>query len=219
MGYTRVLVRALLFLAICGGCISPARHHDEVSLSASTGTTQGSLSENALSTARKAIHAATVGGAAGEYIRNQMDKQAAELNKQFKFGHAQRIDEGILVTVPAALLFKLYGASLRDSAQKALSGLAGILNKYHGTDLLIEGHTDTVGSEQYNLELSKRQAEAVGNFLIGRGVAASRLKLVGFGGAEPLNAGHDPAALEANRRIEIVIFAGAQLKAEAGPRH
>ncbi len=220
MKRTQLSISLLLLLAVLSACISPARHQDETPLVATNGTA-GDMSTGtpAANSIPDALHKAAVGGPAGEYIAAQMDRQTIELNKQFSFGHARRLEEGIEITVPTSKLFNLYGATLRDTAQKVLSSLAGILKKYKGTELIIEGHTDSLGTVQYNLELSKRQAEAVGNFLITRGVAAIRLKLIGYGEAQPADTSNRPEALEANRRIVIGIFAGEQLKAAARAGH
>ena len=83
--------------------------------------------------------------------------------------------------------------------------MAGILNQYPNTFVRVEGHTDSRGSNEYNMELSIRRANAVKNLLLQRGVADSRIEVVGFGETMPVATNDTEAGRQKNRRVEIKI--------------
>ena len=117
------------------------------------------------STAKGAILGAVVGGAAGMIIGHQMDKQAAELKQNIPGAVVERVGEGIQVTFDSGLLFDFDSDVVRPEARTNLSNLAASLDKYPGSDLLIAGHTDSVGTDAYNLGLSERRANAAVTYL------------------------------------------------------
>ena len=104
---------------------------------------------------------AAVGGAAGAFIGNYMDKQAAEMQRDLEGAEIQRIGEGIKITFDSGILFDIDKSDLRPVSQTNLAELAKILNKYPDTNILIEGHTDNTGSDDHNMTLSKDRAQAV----------------------------------------------------------
>src|SRR6476619_589604 len=122
------------------------------------------------STAKGAILGATIGGAAGMIIGHQMDKQAAELKQNIPGAIVERVGEGIQVTFDSGLLFDFDSDVVRSDARTNLRNLAASLDKYPGSDLLIAGHTDSVGTDAYNLALSERRAAAAVTYLAARGV-------------------------------------------------
>lgn len=169
-------------------------------------------------TARGAIIGAAVGGAAGAIIGHQMDQQAKELDQNIAGAVVERVGEGITVTFDSGLLFDFDAAVVKPAARENLQNLARSLDKYEGTQLLIAGHTDSVGTDSYNQQLSERRARAAADYLISQGVAASRLRTVGMGEGEPVVSNDTDAGRAANRRVEVAIFAGEELKAEAKAR-
>src|SRR6187200_2940869 len=129
------------------------------------GATGGAIAGGAIgkangSTAKGAILGAVVGGAAGMIIGHQMDKQAAELKQNIPGAIVERVGEGIQVTFASGLLFDFDSDVIRADARTNLRNLAASLDKYPGSELLIAGHTDSVGTDTYNLALSERRAEA-----------------------------------------------------------
>lgn len=95
---------------------------------------------------------------------------------------------------------------LKDSSKEVLKAKAAILKKYAGWKMLIEGHCDERGTEEYNLALGERRARAAYEFLVVLGVPSSRLKLVSFGEERPADAGHTETAWAKNRRCEFKVF-------------
>lgn len=168
------------------------------------------------STARGAIIGAAVGGAAGAVVGRQMDKQAEELDNDLENAEVTPIPgddgetAGIAVRFDNDLLFDVGKSTLRPGVQADLRDLASSLRNYPGHDAVVVGHASTDGPTQLNQNLSQARAQAVENFLIGQGLAASRVQAYGVGESEPLAGipGTDPA----NRRVEIAIYPNEQYR-------
>ena len=160
----------------------------------------------------EAIRNAEVGGAAGTAIGDYMDRQAMELRRDLEDATVERIKEGIKITFDAELLFAMNEAELGPAAEEELSVLAGVLRKYHDTEVVIAAHTDSTGPDDYNRDLSRRRAEAVSAFLASQGVRASRLAAVGNGEGSPVADNGTPRGRQQNRRVDIAVTAGEDLK-------
>ncbi len=145
----------------------------------------GIIGEAAGSTAKGAIIGAAVGGAAGAVIGKRMDEQAEALEEELPGAEVERVGEGIQVTFDSGILFDFDSYALREEAREHLTNLAASLNEYPDSELLIVGHTDSSGADEYNQTLSERRAEAAGNFLLRAGVLPSRVKTMGLGETEP----------------------------------
>jgi outer membrane protein OmpA-like peptidoglycan-associated protein len=167
------------------------------------------------STAKGAILGAVVGGAAGMIIGHQMDKQAAELKQNIPGAVVERVGEGIQVTFASGLLFDFDSDVVRSEAATNLRNLAASLDKYPGSELLIAGHTDSVGTADYNLGLSQRRADAAAKYLIAQGIDRSRLTSRGLGETEPVAPNESDAGRSKNRRVEVAIFASEAQRAQA----
>ena len=175
----------------------------------------GAIGSAAGSTTKGAIIGAVVGGAAGAYIGSRMDRQARELEQSIPGATVERVGEGIHVTFASGLLFDFDSDVVKATARDNLRNLANSLDKFPGSDLLIAGHTDNVGSDDYNQALSQRRAESAARYLAGLGVADSRLLTRGLGETEPKADNSTEAGRSENRRVELAIFANDALKAEA----
>lgn len=183
------------------------------------GNNVGSKNNSALG----AILGAAIGGAAGGIIGNKMDKQAEAIKKQVPDATVTREGEGINVTFDennpdgskAGLYFETGKYNINPNAKITLDKFQKIFAEYPDTDILIEGHTDDVGSEASNMLLSERRANAVGNALKAAGVASSRITTKWYGESQPKadNISAENRAL--NRRVQIVITANEKMKAEA----
>lgn len=175
----------------------------------------GAIGSAAGSTTKGAIIGAVIGGAAGAYIGSRMDRQARELEQNIPGATVERVGEGIQVTFASGLLFDFDSDVLREPARANLRNLAGSVNQYPDSDLLIAGHTDSVGTAAYNQALSQRRADAAAAFLRQEGVSSSRLLTRGLGESEPKEDNGTEDGRSANRRVEVAIFASERLKAEA----
>lgn len=130
--------------------------------------------------------------------------ESDDLQRQIKELNARETDRGLVVTL-GDLLFETGKSDLKGGASSNLNKLAAFLNEYPDRSVLIEGHTDNVGSDETNFNLSQRRANSVQSYLVGQGVAASRLATSGLGEGSPV-AGNDTATgRQQNRRVEIII--------------
>lgn len=159
-----------------------------------------------------AIIGAAVGGSAGALIGRQMDKQAEELKNDLNGAQVERVGEGILITFNSGLLFETNSAGLQGATKTNLDALSSTLKKYDDTAILIEGHTDNTGEDNYNQSLSERRAESVESYLGAKGVSKSRITTKGYGEVQPLSSNDSDAGRQQNRRVEVAIFANKQMK-------
>ena len=134
----------------------------------------------------------------------QANARAAALEARLKELQAQQTERGLLVTL-GDVLFEFGKAQLLPTAGARLDTLADFLKQYPDRRLLIEGHTDSVGSEAANLTLSERRAQAVQQALTMRGVDAGRITTRGYGKAYPVASNATPEGRALNRRVEVVI--------------
>ncbi len=166
-------------------------------------------------TAVGAIIGAAVGGTAGALIGNYMDKQAEELQNDIKDAKIERVGEGIKITFNSGILFQFNSADLQPEAKTNIENLANTLKKYKDTNILVEGHTDSVGTADYNKKLSERRAQTVVQFAESLGVNASRFTAKGYGFAQPVATNATPEGRQQNRRVEVAIMANDDLKKAA----
>jgi len=144
-----------------------------------------------------------------------MDREAAELKQNIPGATVERVGEGIQVTFASGLLYDFDSDVVKATARDNLRALASSLGKYKDSDLLILGHTDSVGTDAYNKSLSVRRADAAAEYLVAQGVARSRIATGGLGEEEPVATNADAAGRQRNRRVEVAIYASEKLREEA----
>lgn len=168
-------------------------------------------------TALGAIIGSVVGGAAGAYIGNRMDKQAQRIEEEIPGAEVERVGEGINVTFDetSGVYFATDSYNVEGQSREALMSLANILNEYPKTNILVEGHTDSTGSDAYNLTLSKNRAQAVTNFLVNQGISKGRVDTKWYGESQPKYDNSTVEGRSKNRRVELAIVASEELKEEA----
>lgn len=176
------------------------------------GTIGGIIGHQSDNTVVGAIIGAAVGGTAGALIGRQMDKQAEELKNDLKGAQVERVGEGILITFDSGLLFEHDSYGLQSATKSNLTELAKTLNKYDDTNILIEGHTDSSGEDAYNQTLSERRAQGVENYLVSQNVKNGRITTKGYGEKQPLATNGTEAGKQANRRVEVAIYANNEMK-------
>jgi len=213
------LAVCVLVLAIAApnlSCSSMSNTKKGAGIGAATGGTIGAIiGHQTGNTAVGAIIGAAVGGAAGAYIGNYMDKQAAEIQRDLEGAKVERVGEGIKITFDSGILFDVNKAELKQASRDDLTRLAGILNKYPDTNILLEGHTDATGTEEWNLELSRLRAQSVANYLAGQQVMETRFTTMGYGEAQPVSTNETADGRATNRRVEVAIYANDKLKKAA----
>ena len=167
------------------------------------------------STARGAIIGAAVGGAAGAIIGHQMDQKAKEIVASVPGATVTRVGEGLVVTFESGLMFDFDSDQLRPEARKNLDNLAANLSSFGDSKLMLVGHTDAVGDASYNQSLSQRRAMAVESYLMAHGVPSTRMAAAGRGETEPIASNDTEPGRQQNRRVEIAVYAGDKMKADA----
>lgn len=180
---------------------------------AAGGVLGGVIGKKSGNTAVGVIIGAAVGGTAGALIGKYMDKQAKEIDENVEGAEVARVGEGILVTFDSGLLFGFDSYALTATTKENLRNLAETLKDYEDTDLTIEGHTDSKGTDAYNQDLSQKRAGSVADYLVSLGVDRSRLTTKGYGEQQPVNTENTEAS--ENRRVEVAIYANEDLKEQA----
>ncbi|MCL6273321.1 OmpA family protein [Muricauda sp. 2012CJ35-5] len=168
-------------------------------------------------TALGAIIGAVVGGAAGGYIGNRMDRQAERIEEEIPGAEVKRVGEGINVTFneDAGVYFDTNKSDVKGTSATTLDKLAGIFKEYPKSIILVEGHTDSAGSDEYNLNLSKQRAESVTKYLVSQGISSGRFTTKWYGEAQPRESNETAEGKAKNRRVELAIMASDELKEEA----
>jgi len=165
------------------------------------------------------IIGAGIGGIAGGAIGYQKDKQIRELKEQTA-GSGVDVTEtpdgsAILVNLPNGVTFPVDSTTISPSFQATLNAIASSMIQYPNSLIDVYGHTDSTGSDQYNLDLSQRRADAVADYLVMRGVARARIRTQGFGERYPVADNTTDAGRALNRRVEIKITPITQEQVQA----
>ena len=145
---------------------------------------------------------------AGSDMGYYMDIQEAGLRQQIGDGGITIKREGnnIVLSVPGGAMFGSNSFFLRNNVQQLLTPIATVLSKYDKTQVSIYGHTDDVGEEVYNQQLSEKRAVSVAQFLVDAGVARQRIVIIGYGEFLPLTSNKTPEGRKQNRRVELQLI-------------
>ena len=134
----------------------------------------------------------------------QEELRGALSQMEGKFASIRQDARGTIVSL-ADILFDFDKATLRRDVEFNLVKIATILNQFGEMSVLVEGHTDAIGTDEYNLGLSKRRAQAVNDFLISQGVVEKRLSWEGYGKTRPVADNDTDEGRQKNRRVDLVI--------------
>ncbi|WP_159519005.1 OmpA family protein [Sunxiuqinia indica] len=209
-----VLVLSAAFLF--SGCASLNKTQKGGAVGAVAGGAMGAIIGRASgNTGLGAIIGATVGGATGAVIGNKMDKQAEEIEQTVPDAKVERVGEGIIVEFSSNVLFGFDSSTLSADAKTNLDKLVKVLNVYPDTNIEVQGHTDSKGSEAYNRNLSEERAGKVSAYLTSEGIAYDRLSIKGLGETAPKYDNNTDDGRSQNRRVEFLITANEKMKAEA----
>ena len=169
-----------------------------------------------------AVIGGVVGGGAGILIGNKMDKQAQKIEEEIPGAQVERVDDGIVVTFDesSGVYFDTEKYNINNASQTTLNKLIGVFKEYPDTNILVVGHTDSQGSEAYNMTLSKNRAYAVTNYLSQNGISSGRLTTNWFGETQPMYDNGTAEGRAKNRRVNIAILPNEKMvqdaKAQAG---
>lgn len=156
---------------------------------------------------REVLRQAELSAAAAAQAAGELDAASArvsEMEKELAALNAQKTERGLVITL-GDVLFDFNKAELKPGSERNIQKVADFLQEYPERKALIEGFTDSTGSDSYNLALSERRAESVRRFLIDQGVSADRIAARGYGKANPVASNATAATRQLNRRVEIVI--------------
>lgn len=211
-----ILTAILAVSILLGGCKSMNKTQKGAVIGTAGGAVVGGvIGKAAGNTALGAIIGATVGGVGGALIGKKMDKQAKEIENKVPGAKVERVGEGIVVEFSEKILFGYDRADLSASAEGNLDKLVSVLKEYADTNIEIQGHTDSKGSDSYNQGLSERRANAVSSYLRNRGVSASRITTKGYGETAPVATNDTDAGRAQNRRVNFLITANEKMKQDA----
>lgn len=124
---------------------------------------------------------------------------------QRDFEDAAMTDRGIMVTFDSDVLFPLNSSYLTDDAKGEIDKLINLLVSYPNASLIVDGHTDATGTEEYNQWLSEKRAESVKNYMADHGVNANRITINGYGQSKPVASNSTAEGRQQNRRVEVTI--------------
>src|SRR5512136_1199506 len=204
---------SLFILTSCAAPETQTKAQKGATYGAAGGAAAGAIVGQAIghstpSTLIGAAIGAAVGGAGGYGVGKMMDDQERDMRKALASSEAAAVSrEGNLlaVTFKGDVTFDTNSTVVRPGLISEIDRVAGVLNQYPTTLVRVEGHTDSVGSDAYNMDLSNRRAFAVKNLLFQRGVADSRIDIVGYGKTMPVATNDTEAGRQKNRRVEIKI--------------
>jgi len=214
MQIKRALISGIAAVSLVGlsGCVTDPntgeRKVSRTAIGGVGGATAGYLLGGLIGGKTGRIVGAGIGGAAGGYVGYRMDQQIRELDEATE-GTGVDVTQtpdgtGILVNLPD-VTFPVDSATISPQMREVLDDVAASMVQYPNSLIDVMGHTDSTGSAQYNLDLSRRRAESVANFLVSRGVARARIETIGYGEDYPVADNTTEAGRAQNRRVEIRI--------------
>jgi len=156
---------------------------------------------------KNALIGAGIGALGGAAVGAYMDRQQRELESQLSgsgVGVARQGDN-LVLRMPSDVTFASNQASINARFDATLDDVAAVLNRYDQSTIDIIGHADSDGADDYNLDLSRRRASSVAQYLVGRNVLADRLYVDGRGESEPVASNATAEGKAQNRRVEILI--------------
>ena len=202
----KILVSTLSILLVAA-CTTPGKRTAiGAGAGAAIGAGAGALISHA--TGGKAGTGALIGGlaglAAGGALGNYYDKQAKELAA---IAEVVKGDNGLQVFLKNDILFDVGSAELSDNATKTLTDLNRVLKKYPKNRIVVQGYTDSTGSDAYNQTLSEQRAKAVYDYLLANNLKTLSINYVGYGKANPIASNDTEAGRAQNRRVVLAITA------------
>jgi outer membrane protein OmpA-like peptidoglycan-associated protein len=216
-------IASLLMLALLAGCASSGAprqerepyvtKHDRTWKGAGIGAAAGAAGaviagkREADEILAGAAIGAVIGGGVGAYMDHQQEKIA-----RIPGTEVERVDDDtLLVHFENDVLFAVDSTRIDSDGSRTLEDVSGVLGEYDKTAVIVQGHTDSTGSDEYNQDLSERRAESVERYLVSLGIERDRLATMGFGETAPVASNDSESGRQQNRRVDIL------LRAKAGP--
>jgi outer membrane protein OmpA-like peptidoglycan-associated protein len=215
----KLILSSMILCLVLIGCAAPQTNTGKsATYGAAGGAVAGAVLGQAIgrdteSTLIGAAAGAAVGAAAGAGVGHMMDKQEAEMRQALAASEeaaVRREGDLLAITLKGDVSFDYNSDVVRPGLYNELDRIAQIMVKYPQTSILVEGHTDSTGSESYNSQLSERRANSVKSLLVQRGVQEYRVNTIGYGESRPIVTNATPEGRQMNRRVEIRINPNAQ---------
>jgi outer membrane protein OmpA-like peptidoglycan-associated protein len=164
-----------------------------------------------------AVIGGVVGGTAGVLIGKKMDEEAKKIEEEIPGAQVERVENGIVLTFDekSGVYFATNKSNINEASQETLNKLANIFNEYDDTNILVVGHTDSTGNDEYNMTLSKERAQSVSNYLMSKGVSGSRITTEWFGETQPTHDNSTAEGRSKNRRVNIAIVPNEEMIQQA----
>jgi len=140
------------------------------------------------------------------YVQQYMTKTFAEVKKEIPEAVVELVKDSIIILFPDHIVYKAQEVEPSEVYQSPLNSLSKLLQHYKETDLLITGHCDNTGTLSFNKKLSLRRANFIKDYLVGTGLAKSRIETWGLGSSDPLADNETPEGRKKNRRVEFVVL-------------
>lgn len=211
----KTLIKTLQISTVIG-CVAATSACDQMTKKeraawgAAGGTVLGAVIGHQIDHDKGAVVGGIVGGVAGGSIGYYMDSAQEKLEKDLaKSGiTVTRLDQStIKLNMPSGILFDVNKSNVSAGAITSLAKIAETLQKFEKTIIMVEGHADAQGADDYNLQLSQRRADAVGQQLTSRGVISQRVLNRGHGEAYPIASNDSESGRAQNRRVELIMRA------------
>jgi outer membrane protein OmpA-like peptidoglycan-associated protein len=160
-----------------------------------------------LKTRKAALVGAGIGALAGGGVGLYMDNQEAKLRQRLEGSGVSvtRDGDNIILNMPSNITFATDQDSIKPNFYETLNSVAIVLREFNQSLVDVKGHTDADGSDEYNLDLSQRRAEAVAEYLTSQGLNPERFEVRGLGEARPVASNATARGKQQNRRVEIEI--------------
>ena len=209
----KLIVLSLVTLFMLASCATESKTKKGAAYGAGGGALAGALVGQLIggdteATLIGAAIGAAVGGAAGAGVGHMMDNQERDMRQALADSEAASIRrEGNLlaITLRGDVTFDHDSATVRSGLYTEIDRIANVMLQYPDTVIRVEGHTDSTGSEEYNMELAARRAGAVKNLIVQKGVPQVRIETMTFGESSPVATNETEAGRQMNRRVEIKI--------------
>lgn len=218
MRYSKILLlmTAVWMLFLISGCAEGTggynTRRDHTARGAGIGAAVGALAAilDGKREADDVLARAAIGAALGAGVGAYMDAQEERLTR-IPGTQVERVDEDtLLINFQSDILFDVDSAALDNEARNALSQVASVISEYRRTAVIVQGHTDSTGSEEHNEALSVRRANSVKTHLTGRGIDAQRMVAIGYGESMPVASNDRAEGRRLNRRVDILLKAKAR---------
>jgi outer membrane protein OmpA-like peptidoglycan-associated protein len=216
---TKASIAVFLCLLLLGGCEGlQTKTQKGAVYGAAGGAAAGAvvgqvIGRNTKGTLIGAAIGAAIGGLGGAGVGRMMDNEERDMRNALAASNAAAVTrEGNLLAVAfkGDVTFDTNSTVVKPGLMSEIDRVAAVLRQYPQTLVRVEGYTDSVGSSEYNMELSIRRANAIKNLLVQRGIAESRIDAVGYGETMPVATNDTEAGRQRNRRVEIKIAPPAQ---------